>query len=430
MIGGGPIGLHILGRLIAEGIVPPEETAIVDPHEDLFGMWHRRAANCTMPYLRSPASHGVDPDFRSLRRRDAQAVAEALHEGAHLPDDPPPAFIPPYHRPSVPLFARHLNRWAQEHLDGTTHYRGEATRIEPIEPSDPAGGWNLTVAPPSAHTKPAETGRPGGTLGFSSHIVVLAPGQPPPMIPALFHHARENGAAIRHIHEERFSDLVVRRGDRVALVGGGIAAAHVATDLVERGVSVDWWNRDRVTSHQFDSDPCFIGPRCGELFRAIDEPRRRRRLILASRRPGSVPPDLYRHVRRLESHHILRTVRTGVSAVSRADNRIVLHSDGRFAGHGTASSRRLACEYDAVILSTGFRAEPPAAALVDALGNELDLPRATDGFPVPDADLTWAPGLFVAGGLAELALGPPARNLVGAHLAGRRIVPRRGSDVA
>ncbi|MDA3951944.1 MAG: hypothetical protein PF508_22235, partial [Spirochaeta sp.] len=49
--------------------------------------------------------------------------------------------------------------------------------------------------------------------------------------------------------------------------------------------------------------------------------------------------------------------------------------------------------------------------------------------PVVDADRAWkrehagAPQIFCTGGLAELELGPPARNIIGAHLAGRRIIP-------
>jgi hypothetical protein len=52
----------------------------------------------------------------------------------------------------------------------------------------------------------------------------------------------------------------------------------------------------------------------------------------------------------------------------------------------------------------------------------LGLRTASCGYPIVDAGLRWHPGLFVSGALAELALGPVARNLSGARRAGDRLV--------
>jgi len=45
------------------------------------------------------------------------------------------------------------------------------------------------------------------------------------------------------------------------------------------------------------------------------------------------------------------------------------------------------------------------------------------GYPIVDRDLRWGhPRIFVSGALAELELGPSARNIAGARLAAERIV--------
>ena len=71
-------------------------------------------------------------------------------------------------------------------------------------------------------------------------------------------------------------------------------------------------------------------------------------------------------------------------------------------------------------------AGPPARPLVDAAARGLGAELAPCGYPVPDAQLRWhdrgSGALYVAGALAELELGPSARNLAGARLASERIV--------
>ena len=40
-------------------------------------------------------------------------------------------------------------------------------------------------------------------------------------------------------------------------------------------------------------------------------------------------------------------------------------------------------------------------------------------WPIPQKNLMWYPGLYLMGSLAELEIGPTARNIIGAHLACR-----------
>ena len=52
----------------------------------------------------------------------------------------------------------------------------------------------------------------------------------------------------------------------------------------------------------------------------------------------------------------------------------------------------------------------------------LELPCAECGYPIVSKTLQWGPDLYVTGALAELEMGPIARNISGARQAAERIV--------
>lgn len=378
VVGAGIHGIHILLRVVESGLFPPERCAIVDPHERAFAQWQRRAVNCHMGFLRSPASHGIDPDFRSLRRQ--------------APGDSPFFFTPPYHRPSVELFARHITERSRDVLSGLAWHVGTVRAVE-------RRGEDYEL----------QVNSPAGVSRLDTSVVILAPGQPPPAIPPIFAGHMRAGL-VEHIHSSTFHPDSIPSGARVALVGGGIAAAHLAAWLYPRGITVHLWNRDRPTSWQFDSDPCFIGPRCGDFFGSLRTAGLRRRVITRSRRPGSLPPDLYDSLR--------RAIRFGNVDLRREEVRAVWAAGERHVIQGSKGS---VAEYDRIVLATGFSPGPPMAEVISPLAAHA--PVADDGYPIPAGDLSWLPKLYLTGALAELEIGPPARNIAGAHLAGRRIVP-------
>ena len=71
-----------------------------------------------------------------------------------------------------------------------------------------------------------------------------------------------------------------------------------------------------------------------------------------------------------------------------------------------------------VLLATGFTSARPGGALVDQLIASDSLPCARCGYPIVDESLRWHPRVYVSGPLAELELGPAARNIAGARRAG------------
>ena len=70
-------------------------------------------------------------------------------------------------------------------------------------------------------------------------------------------------------------------------------------------------------------------------------------------------------------------------------------------------------------------ASPAHGAITTFQGLVRDhaLPCAVCGYPLVDRHLRWHPRLHVSGPLAELELGPVARNIVGARRAAERILP-------
>jgi hypothetical protein len=75
-----------------------------------------------------------------------------------------------------------------------------------------------------------------------------------------------------------------------------------------------------------------------------------------------------------------------------------------------------------VLLATGFDGRRPGGAWLDHAIEACELPVAPCGYPVVTPGLQWAPGLYLTGALAELELGPVARNIAGARHAGERLV--------
>ena len=79
-------------------------------------------------------------------------------------------------------------------------------------------------------------------------------------------------------------------------------------------------------------------------------------------------------------------------------------------------------EADRVLLATGFPSRRPGEGWLDEVIKAHGLPCAECGYPIVDRGLRWHPRVLVMGALAELEIGPVARNLSGAIKAGDRIV--------
>ena len=75
---------------------------------------------------------------------------------------------------------------------------------------------------------------------------------------------------------------------------------------------------------------------------------------------------------------------------------------------------------DKVILATGFEKKRPGGQMLTELIDKYKLPVASCGYPIVNENLAWHPLIYVTGGLAELELGPTAKNIAGARTAGEK----------
>ncbi len=380
IIGGGPHGLHIAASLLQKAGVPPDRLRILDPHPVLMQAWNTRAHRVGMSHLRSPSVHNVDVDPWSMQR---------FAEGWTPPQDAAATFSPPYSRPSTAVFAAHAEAVIERlGLDGL-HVRGCARTLELH-----GEGWNV--------------GLHAGALAARRVILALGPAGTQRVPAWAVSHLHDARRWVQHVFDPTF-DLDARpQLRRVAVIGGGISAAQLATRLAGEGRKVWLVSPHRLRRMQFDSSPQWLGPAKMAGFSKEPDMAVRRRLIDRARRPGTVTKEVDQALR--------RAVRGGSVSIVIGEVRGVFSlSDRHVLG------LRTPIEVDGVALATGFGGLP-GGPLLECLDPEL-FPRAACGTPVVDARLHWGHGLYAAGALAELQLGPVARNIAGALRAAERLVP-------
>ncbi|MDA3920483.1 MAG: FAD/NAD(P)-binding protein [Salinisphaera sp.] len=357
IIGGGP---H--GRFIAASIAraaPAARLAIVDPLAAM-AVWRARATACGMRYLRSSNAHHLGARADSLRR----FAAEHGYDDAHM--------LGYYRRPSLGLFDAH----AAAELGAPTHIRRSAHGLARDD-----GAWRVQL----------DTGD-----SLTAERVVLATGPGRPSRPAGFE-------TTEHVFDPDFA--LGEPGRATVIVGGGITGAQLALRAAEAGHRVCWLTRHKPVRADFDSDPCYAGPRC--LVPFADTPLAERTALLAEARfPGTLPPDIYSAITAAlaageiawRQGHPTRLTETGVAL---ADGRII--------------------DAERVILATGFAHRPAPDSVLGRTIADLRLVTDTAGHLHLDSELAAAPGLHVAGRPASLQLGPMAGNIKGARLAGQTL---------
>lgn len=347
---------------------------VIDPGDDPLAAWRFRAEACGMDFLRSPRAHhlgGPGDDLRDFARTRGYGDRH---------------FLGRYRRPSRAVFEAHAR--AALAPDGVPRVRDRIRHLErcPV-------GWRLH----------------GETDSWRARRVLLAPGPPPPRRPRW-------AAGIPHLFDATSPSLPAH--GEIAVIGGGISAAQAALAFAGDGRRVTLISRHPLRHTAFDSDPCYAGPRCMRPFTAIRDPRRRRRLIRAARQPGSLPPEIHARLGAVLAEGRVRLIRDRVA-------------DCGDAGPRLSNGRRLTV--DAVCLATGFADTPPGFDWLRPAIERDGLPLAPCGFPAVTDDLQWDTDLYVAGRLAELALGPAAGNIRGARIAAERLrwvaAPDRRPDI-
>lgn len=387
IVGGGVQGSYLSNVVVHALGAAPERVRVLDPHPRPLEAWRRRARNCAMDFLRSPGVHHIDVDpFSLLRFARSQAA-------------PPTAELwGRYQHPSLCLFEAHAGAVIERAGLEALRTPGELRRLRACE-----GGYR-------ADTTHGE---------LRARRVLLAVGPPRELNwPTWARVARERGAPIAHLFDEQAPLAALAAHERVLVVGSGCTAAHAALHSACVARSTTWLTRTALRGAEYDSEPGWLGPKFLRDFERERAPQRRRAAIDTARQPGTLPARL--------QHAVALALRNERLTHELGDEpRVELDESGRASVRGLGAA--CAEVFDRVVLATGFARVRPAGDWLDALADELGLERAPCGYPVLAPTLEWAPGLYVTGQLAELELGPTARNIGGARLAAERLVLGRSA---
>lgn len=378
IIGGGVHGTHIAIRLLSMAKIQPISLRILDPNSSLLANWKRQTALTKMKSLRSPAVHHLAPDPFSLKKFAGKKSKNKRVK-----------FTYPYARPVLSFFNKHCESLIKEYSLDNLHI---SELVESIHIENDAV---------SLETKSGDKLR--------SKKVVLALGQSDKLcIPGW---AKEDTSSISHIFSTNFDWGLLKGAHTVAIVGGGITAIQTALYAQSIGLKVHLLARHSLRKHQFDSDPGWLGPKNMVKFAGERDYKERREWIRKSRNIGSIPPDLFQRVNSL--------IRTGKIHFHEAE---VLNCERKKNNLHLELQNKLNIETDRVILATGFEKVRPGGKAVDHLIQRHNLPVSHCGFPLVNKSLKWHPRIHVSGSLAELEIGPIAKNISGARVAAERIL--------
>ncbi|MDX1992010.1 MAG: FAD/NAD(P)-binding protein [bacterium] len=382
MIGGGIQGTALAFYLVQRRRVKREELRILDPHDRLLARWQQMTTSVGMDYLRSPGVHHLHDDPWSLQTFAQTQAGQPLAR-----------YIPVFHRPSLDLFNAHSAALIERARLQDLHVQARAEGLHRLENSE---GWRVQTS--------------AGDLEARRVVLAISPTEQP-YWPEWAVALREQGAPVSHIFENGFRRESLLTHESIVVLGGGITAAQSALALArEKPGAVTLLMRHDIRLSNFDSDPCWVTRLCLDEFYATSDLIERRAIIKRARQRGSMPTDVAEALAQSVESGLLRVV---VGEVVQAETNVgaidlALNTGARLTA-------------DALLLATGFDSKRPGGAWLDAAIAENNLPTAPDAYPVVDSALCWSPGLYVMGALAELEIGPTARNFIGARLAVARI---------
>mmetsp|Transcript_29941 Transcript_29941/g.72577 ORF Transcript_29941/g.72577 Transcript_29941/m.72577 type:complete len:504 (+) Transcript_29941:89-1600(+) len=438
VVGGGIHGVHIGAQLAAKGI---NNFVIVDEEDELLFRWKRRAEATGMKFMRSSATFHLDVEKDALvkfaaekydcptKRQPTEGMVGKKKKKTKSNKKKVLAnhclFANDYNRPSLDLFNRHCDYVISKYKLSQRHVKG---KVQNINLADDV--VSVTIDGPEVQTVDAKN-------------VVLALGSDDPSLPSWtrqhshkFPHLLDVATPPRHIDPSI--------SPKLAIVGGGISAVHKALEIVNRkdGVSSDDLpmvhiiSRHGLYEQQFDTHQEWMMdhdaverslksggsgiPQRQIDFRQIESYSERRKIIQKERRAGTVPASLSRQG--LQAAINSKSIEWHVGDITKVttdeDQQTILQLT-------TTDGNTETIVVDQVLLATGFGTKPPGAdTIISQLVGASNLPLSPQcGYPIVDSTLRWShPRLFVTGALAELELGPSARNLAGARMAAERIL--------
>mmetsp|Transcript_36503 Transcript_36503/g.87034 ORF Transcript_36503/g.87034 Transcript_36503/m.87034 type:complete len:517 (-) Transcript_36503:83-1633(-) len=431
IVGGGIHGVHISARLIGSGVVSSaSDLCIVDNNEALLHLWKLRTRNTGMGFLRSSSGYHLDIPDDALRKFSNDNSGRNKTRETNKRRG---TFSKDYERPQLDFFNDHCDHVVSKyHLD-QIHTKGKVKKI------DPSNDRFVAVQVEKVD---------GGVEWYHAANVVLALGNDLPRYPDWvdIDYDVQHGF-VRHLLDG--NDFCTGSPQSTAIVGGGITVAHkslelgcgnAGEDMPSKSRAVHVISRHPFKEQQFDTHQEWMMDQAAAK-RSIDGggaglPDRqvkfldcsdyeiRRKTIARERIPGTVTTAVFRgkgglkyaiEEGRVQFHQSEIVAKAYVDAqegegLSRQKLQLKL-SNGE------------SITVDQVLLGTGFGTKIPGGMLMEELSKELPTSEYC-GFPIVDKNLRWGRNgrIFVSGALAELEVGPSARNIAGARLAAERIV--------
>ena len=379
IIGGGIHGTYMANVLIREAGVDHQQIRIIDPFEHPLHRWRQNTANCGMEYLRSPSVHNLDIPILSLYHFSKTWKGEI---------DPP--FIPNYYRPALSLFNDHCDHVIRKNKLDALRIIGRATSITPSDD-------HILVTTTAGD--------------FSTrHLLLCLGNSDQPCRPSWATNLLDESSSVHHVFDPQFHRTALPDAGHTMVVGGGITAVQLALALShDHTGTVTLCSRHTIRPHDLDFDPCWVGPKCLQGFNRTPYSERRE-MIRQARNRGSVPQEIRTELNKEVAKGRLRFIQANIAKSWLRDGSIVL----------TGRDKTLEC--DQLVLATGFEESRPGGDMIDKLINEHDMPTASCGYPTLARNILWGKNIFVTGPLAELGLGPCARNIIGARRAGKELL--------
>ena len=385
IIGGGVHGTFISHYLTAAAGVPRESVRVLDPEPEPLARWYHCCANTGMRFMRSPDVHHLDLDPMGLRKYCFASVKE-----------PRAALLEPYSRPSFELFREHTAQVITRHRLRELRMTGRAQGLA-------FDNGHVTV---ETDRGPLAAKRVVLAIGASDH----------PHWPAWAPALRAAGAPIDHVFSPTFHLEDLPQWSHATIIGGGITAVQTALALAERSSGrVSLVTRHSLRIEMFDSDPCWIGALCMREFERAGHGERRR-MIAQARNRGSVPREIASQL-----FDAIREDRLSLTCGDIAHARAIGGNRVQLTIGDDSEAPLELLNSDLVVLATGFDRSRPGGEWLDRAISQFALRCHECGYPIVDVNLRWRSGLYVTGPLAELELGPVARNIIGARHAARRM---------
>ena len=389
IVGAGPQALTLITHLLQQQKTMHNRFVVIDPAGGWMRQWNHQFAALEIPHLRSPVVHHPDPNPHALR-----SFAEKR------PDE----LFPPYDLPGTRLFREFcqdvIRRWElQERV-----IPGMVQQIEMFY-SNGKQRFRLWMAD-------------GQWLMAKQVVLAIAGGTP--NLPEWARTLPFTYPSDRLLHSHQINLRGLRlAGERVLIVGSGLTSGHLALGAIAHGATVIMMARRQFYEKLFDAEPGWLGPKYLKGFHAEPDWETRWHMIQSARNGGSLTPVIFTKLRRLERNGKLSFYeQCEVRSVERKGDAWKVTCNQSDV-HDCMSHQPI----DRIWLATGSTLDVNHWSLLSDIRATHPLPLV-NGLPILDTHLRWAGcDLFIMGGAASLQLGPVARNLYGAKLASKRIVP-------